>query len=329
MNRFLSLVSLALVGTILLTVSCKKDDKSSGGGGTPTPTGPLSLMTATIDGTPWTSDTSMQSYFLVNNGCGEALGGVIGGDYQVTISIESSIAVGNSFVLGALSPTVKAVVEVSDGNGNIFTTNHPNGNGQLIVSSFNAGTRSVSLSFSCTLVEMSSGAFLSMTNGTFTYRPYFGPFPTNSLTANLNGQPFQRCAAFALNDLVEDQMVIVGQGPDNQYVEMYFPNFVTNGTTLPMAGLTELYVTGDTINMDNASLTSGVINITTYNPSTKRIAGTFSAQGTNNDTGNPVTISQGSFDMTYQDFLLGKRQDGSAERQSMRFLSLRRLNQQK
>ena len=308
-----SLFLWSVIGLFLIISSCKKDDdKPSGGGGTPL--APVSRMTATIGGVSWASDSTEFSYFLVNNDCVESEGIAQGGLYQVLILIEDEIAAGRTYSLGPFGGNVKARIEVIDTIGNIYLTDRPGGSGQIIVTSYDAATRSISLAFSCTLEEISGGSTLVVSGGNFTYRPYFGPVSGNSFSALMNGVPFPTCSSFGINDTEEGQVVIIGQTGDGNYFELYLPNSVSGGITLPLPGVGEIYASDGTLTLENADITGGSIVIASHNKSARRISGTFSVQGTDQSTGAPVSITQGAFNITYQDFSAARSTGNHVER---------------
>ena len=304
----------SLLGLLLIISSCKKDEDKPSGGGSPAPLAPLSRMTATINGVPWASDSTEFSYFLINNECVESEGIAQGGMYQVLILIEDEIVSGRTYALGPFGGNVKARMEVIDTTGNIYLTDMPNGGGQLIVTSYDPTTRSISFAFSCTLMEISNANSLVVSGGNFTYRPYFGPVSGNSFSAQMNGVPFPTCSSFGINDTEEGQVAIIGQTVDGNYLELYLPNSVSGGNTLPLPGVAEIYASDGNITLDNADITGGSIVIASHNKSARRISGTFSAQGTDQSTGAPVSITQGAFNITYQDFLTARSSGSQVEK---------------
>ena len=301
-------------GLFLTVSSCKKDDDKPSGGGGGTAPAPVSRMTATINGVSWISDSTAYSYFLVNNGCGESEGMATGGQYEVSVIIDDQLVSGQTYLLGPVGGNVKARLEVIDTTGSVYLTDRPNGGGQLIVTSFDPATRSISLAFSGTLVDFSGNNTLVISGGNFTYRPYFGPVTGNTFSALINGVSFPVCASFGINETQESMLALIGQSAGGDYFEIYLPNTVTSGTTLPLPGVAEIYATNGTVDLDNSDITGGSIVVTSHNQSTRRIFGTFTVQATDATTGSAISVTQGAFNITYQDFLTAKPAGGHAER---------------
>lgn len=183
-----------------------------------------------------------------------------------------------------------------DNAGDIYDT-HPDGSGEIVISSWDEQGKTLSGSFSFTAI-LPGADTLTVQRGIFFEVPYEGilveqptddpPANAGTFVADINGATFNPFDITAT--LVDDQIVIRGLTPTTE-IAVGVPVSVTLGNyMLPATGFSASY----TKNGVTEAATTGNVIIIAHEPSQNTIKGTFSFR-----TASHV-ITRGQFNVVYR-----------------------------
>ncbi|MFM7078514.1 MAG: hypothetical protein ACKOYC_01855 [Bacteroidota bacterium] len=220
----------AIIAITLPFASCKKDDDSNNGGGGGGPY-PELVFSADINGIPWKAETDTVNFFIASPDCGLAYGTGASNVIEMYLHMEGSISAGLGF---PLSQNGNSQIEMYNGFDYFVSTS-----GMATITEFNPTTRSITMTFSATL-DNGSGNVMQITNGLLKKRPYFGPYSTNSMTANINGVPINGlCTPTTINAVSNNSILTFSNNPQ---ADIFFALIVPNNC---VAG--ESYQVGDLV----------------------------------------------------------------------------------
>lgn len=121
----------------------------------------------------------------------------------------------------------------------------------------------------------------------------------SEFSARIDGEQFETSYILAFQLTASKMITITAETSEKEQIQLLIPGNITPGTHAINDLLTQPYVLGSysPLNTEDyfEALTSGTINITTYDTATTTIKGTFSCQTQN------VTITEGVFDLVYKE----------------------------
>lgn len=219
----------AIIAITLPFASCKKDDDTNNGGGGGT-TYPEFIFSADINGTPWIADTDTNNFFIASPDCGLAYGSGSSDNIEFYIHLEGPISTGIGFPLNQMG---QSHLEMSNGFDYFTSTS-----GMATITEFNPVSRTINITFTATL-ENGSGNVMQITNGVLKKRPYFGPYSTNSMTANINGNPINGlCTPTGINVINDNSILAFSNNPQAEvFLALIVPNSCIAGDSYQIGEL--------------------------------------------------------------------------------------------
>lgn len=123
--------------------------------------------------------------------------------------------------------------------------------------------------------------------------------------AKVNGVDYNPEFKTAFLTVSLGNILVSGQMADGEAIQLFIPSSLAPGT-YPFAqedtiSAQAFYQETDADALDGAFGTSGSLTITTLNTDTKKISGTFSFSGTVTNTGEVITVTEGQFDLNWED----------------------------
>lgn len=217
-KRKLILIAVAML-YLWSVSSCKKDDDNPPSGVVPTSE---FVFSADINGTPWKAETDTINFFIASPDCGLAYGTGSGNGTELYLHMEGPISAGIGF---PLNQNGNNYLEMHNGFDYFTSTS-----GMATITEFNSTTRSITITFTATL-DNGGGNLIQITNGLMKKRPYFGPYSTNSIIANINGNPVTGiCAPTSVNDIGDNSILTFSNNPQtDNFFALIVPNTCVAG----------------------------------------------------------------------------------------------------
>lgn len=304
-KKITGLLSLVLIS---MTFACSSDSDSPDNNQTPS-----ASITATVDGQSWTSMTggaiANVNQINVMEGPRTVLQ-IIGTKMDMSsIAIQfpiDNVAVGtytfDNEEIGLLTYTTA-------GNGNAYTSFEETGTFTVSITAVNTTARTISGTFSGTLVDFESDSSITISNGVFNSVSYMntGLYSNGTMSLSRNGG-----AAFTMDsDQSDAKYLMINQNSMTQMVSlMGYNSSLTSDAGVYNLNLPETAAVGtydltadegfsaglgNSENEAEYSITSGTVTVTSHNGD--NLVGTFSFTASNGT--NTVTISNGSFNITH------------------------------
>ena len=289
-NKILTLIiAIASIGF----GSCKKDDSSSGSSSTVT-----TAMSAKVNGVNWTSLSSTTSGSIINNF--STITGIAADSSRISISVNQNFALNGTYDLGfgsgnvgSFATTASSIPWLSNGS---FTCT-----GTLIITALNTTSKRMSGTFTFKGYRASDNTYRDITVGLVTNVPYTTGTTgggNNTFTVkinNVNWVPDIVLGSIANSDIAIEATNAAG----SKFITLQMPETISPGSYLLDGNATVLGYYSPSFGLMGVS-TSGTLNITTHNTSTKNIVGTFNYIA--EEITGPVatyTISNGTFNIYY------------------------------
>jgi len=298
-----------IFSTLLMLTSCSEDSAPAA----QNPVIPGATMTATVNGTAWSSIPGAALASVIDNGMGgsneKALQIVGTSPNFSTLSISvpiQQLSVGSQTFSGDFADGTAAYI--NETQTGIYTSQHLNGSFTLNITALNLAEGKMSGTFSAQLYDDNDVA-LNITNGSFTDITIFSTefYSNGSMSLKRNSG-----SVFTMDATTEDgKFVTITQSNANNSISIFgnnttlsndfgiyninFPKNVTTGTyTLTNSGTYSAGL-GNSNSEPEYSVTGGSLTISSHTGNT--VTGTFNY--TANNGVQTVTISNGSFSITH------------------------------
>ncbi|ESU28815.1 hypothetical protein FLJC2902T_14120 [Flavobacterium limnosediminis JC2902] len=303
-KKILGLLSLVVIST---TLSCSSDSDSDNN---QTPT---SSVTATVDGQSWASMTggAIANVTQIDNmGESRTVLQIIGTKMDMS-SITLQFPIDNLSV-GTYTfnnDEIGLLTYATAGNGTAYTSFEETGSLTVSITQVNTTARTISGTFSGTLVDFDNTSSITLTNGAFNSVSYMntGLYSNGTMSLTRNGG-----TSFTMdNDQSDAKYLMISQNSMTQMVSLMgynstltsdfgvynlnLPETATEGTYDLTADEGFSAGIGNSDNQAEFNVTSGSVTVTSHHGN--HLAGTFSFTASNGT--ETVTISNGSFSITH------------------------------
>ena len=123
--------------------------------------------------------------------------------------------------------------------------------------------------------------------------------------AKVNGVDYNPEFKTAFLTSITSTILVSGQMADGEAIQIFIPSTLSVGT-YPFAQedgefVQAIYQETDADALDGAFASSGSITISTLDSESKKISGTFSFSGTVTNTGEAISVTEGQFDLNWED----------------------------
>ena len=266
---------------LLSLVACKKDDDTSNG-----------IMTATVGGESW---KAKEVGAVVLPGLINITGKAKNGE-TITMTIQDG-KTGDYFLTAGADHA--AVYQESEGAQG-FSTNAPNGFGNIHIETIDLVNSTISGNFVFIAERPTDGATKEVMNGVFTDVKFekqvisTGP---NTLSCKVDGQTFTPASVFAV--VAGDRITISANSSDlNKTVGLTLPDDIAVGEfNLSTFGeYTAQYNLNQSIFM---GADSGKVKITKHDKPNHKLEGTFQFEASDFWGSNAASVTTGSFSVNY------------------------------
>lgn len=299
MKKLLNAFLLAAFAVCSLSMSsCKKDDDS----GT-TPTSKVAF-TATIDGAAWTSTTTGATYrygvFVLS---GKSSTGA-------SIILRVKPFAGNEMISPYMmfqgSTDNVGIYMESSVDSLAYATNQytskPGDESMLTFSKFDAGTKTVSGTFTIKVKRLLDNKTKAIT-GTFTdivYDDKIPPTPGKTMTAKVNGTTWTAASVVGTYSSFTSSVLITGNASNGTTIGLNIPTTATAGQTLTPSAFGSVRAQYNPTSSTYKTADSGSITITEHDKDAKVMKGTFNFVAVDPmGGGTSDNITAGSFVVVY------------------------------
>jgi hypothetical protein len=288
MKKLKLIGALALIASLSFT-SCKKDSTDDN---TPTTqTAANGGMIAKIDGKAWTANLTGASQ---QNGMTNISGQSTDGQ---TLTITLSDTKAGTYALNGSTMHAAAYTKTQGSSG--YSSNGASGaGGTVVISEVDATNKTISGTFSFTLIEPSSGSKVVVSEGSFNKVTYTTCNTTakKDVHAKVDGQTWDASSVYVTK--YNGKIAIAANSSNGTTIGMYIPETATVGTH-------EIDMFGDYTAQYNKSSSvflmadSGNITITENNTTTRLLTGTFSFEASEISGSEKASITNGTFSVNY------------------------------
>lgn len=285
------LFTFLLLSTTILFSACDNDDDEM--------MEPTASMTCKLDGVDWTASGAGAS--IMNNMINVT--GISAADQVITITLTGTTV--GTYSLDPNLPNAVAYTASNDGTAIAFVSNQNISNmnyGEVVISEINMETMRLSGTFTTEVHRLSDGGDLIITEGFFNNIAFEETLPSSAfeLAATIDGTVFD---ASVVSGLVSSgNLTITGSDAMGQKaIGLTIPADITPGTY--DLGTPGLSIYGAQYNLDSntfLSAASGTLTISEHQVADKIIKGTFSFEATDLAGPDTASITDGSFELTYQ-----------------------------